>query len=430
MKRVALPAAALAVAVALVALRNADAQRVDPRRAATFVVGTPGGAAPMQRVDGRRSGAATSALPSPPLRVAWRKTIGMSIDQPALAAADGTVAVVTTRGDVVFLDGDGEEQAHVTVGAGSVGPAAITSDGTVVFGTVAGDVIGVKRSSLRPRFTTRIGGERSPRAAPLALDDGGVVLSAALDLVVIDAEGNVRARVTLPEAPAAPLVASGDKVVAVSITGTVYGWVPGREPVRLGSFGAPLDGGAALTGTGTLIGVIEGNHLVELDLARGARATRAVAPQGLYLGPPAVQGLARGAPVTALAYTADRSFVVRIDAGGQETLRAPVSSHTPASLPDGGAAPLTAPPHVGPLVDPRGGVAFAAPDGHVGVVTPEGAVERLGELVCSKSGRSAGIAGLTPLGRASFAVTCEGGAIVRVAGPEPELRRRDAAPGR
>ena len=40
-------------------------------------------------------------------------------------------------------------------------------------------------------YVTRIGGERNARAAPLSLDDGGVVLATSADLVVIDAEGNV-----------------------------------------------------------------------------------------------------------------------------------------------------------------------------------------------------------------------------------------------
>src|SRR5262249_1437343 len=71
--------AAVLGAAAIVAFGDADAQRVDPRRAASFVVGTPGGAMPMQRVDARRSGASKQPLPSGSLQVAWRKTIGLSV---------------------------------------------------------------------------------------------------------------------------------------------------------------------------------------------------------------------------------------------------------------------------------------------------------------------------------------------------------------
>lgn len=415
-------AAALALALA------AHAQRVDPRRPSTFVVGAPGGPAPMQRVDARRSGEAKQPLPSGALRVAWQKTIGLSVDQPALAGADGAIAVVTARGDVVFLDGDGEERAHVGVDGRSAGPAAMTSDGTIVFATGAGDAVGVRRTSARPRFVTRIGGERNTRgAAPLALDDGGVVLATATDLVVLDAEGNVRSRVTLPETPAAPLLSSGDKILAVTSAGTVYGWTPGREAARLGSFGAPVDGGAALAAGGALVAVIEGNHLVELDLARGSRSTRAIAAQGLYLGPPGVRRVGASSLATVLAMTPSRLFVATIDPAGQESVRAPIAMLSPQTLPDGGAPPLVAPPHTGPLVDARGAVAFASSDGKVGVVSAEGAVDTVGELPCSRSSRSSGIAGLTPFGRGAFIVTCDGGGVVKVVGPEAEPSRRGAS---
>lgn len=435
MKRRGLISGAIAAAsVAGVYVHLADAQRVDPRRPATLVVGAPAGASPMQRVDARRSGMSKQTLPSGALRVAWRKTIGLSIDQAALAGSDGTLAVVTTRGDVVFLDDAGEERGHVSVSAGSVGPAVMTSDGTIVFTTSSGEAVGVKRATgpkaaQRPRFTTRIGGDRNGRAAPLALDDGGVVVASSTDLVVLDSEGNVRARTALPESIAAPLLASGDKVLAVGASGAVFGWTPGREPARLGSFGAPIDGGAALADATTLIGVIETNHLVELDIARGVRSTRAIAAQGLYLGPPSVRPGPSGTSIaTVLAMIPSRGFVASVDSSGQEILRAPIETRTPQTLPDGGAAPLVAPPHVGPLVDARGTIAFAAMDGHVGIITPEGAVETIGEQLCSRGGSKT--AGLTPFGRASFAVTClDGGVVVRVVGPDAESTAKKPSSG-
>ncbi len=424
----AIVAAAAAVA-AMATLHDAEAQRIDPRRPTVLVVGTPPGASPMQRVDARRTGVAKAPLPSGPLRIAWRKTTGLTLDQPALSGADGTLAVVSVRGDVSFLDTDGDERATVKVGAAQVGPAAMTSDGTVVYMTSAGDVVGVRRPSPQPRFSTRIGGERNVRAAPLSLDDGGVVIATMTDLVVLDSEGNVRSRVGLPETPAAPLVAAGDKVLAITSSGTVYGWAPGREPVRLGSFGAPIDGGAVLTEGGALVAVIEGNHLAEVDIVRGGRSTRSISSQGLYLGPPSVRSGSSGtSTATLLALTQSHGFVLTLDPSGQELLRAPIASFTPTVLPDGGAPPLVAPPHVGPLVDTRGAVAFAATDGHIGVVGPEGAVDTIGELLCTKGVRS-GVVGLTPFGAGSFAVTCDGGIVARITGRSPDaLRPRPPGP--
>ncbi len=429
-RRLVVAAAARLVGAAAVAtLHDADAQRIDPRRASSLVVGSPGGAMPMQRVDARRSGAAKQPLPSGALQIAWRKTIGLSVDQPALAGADGTLAIVTARGDVVFLDEAGDERGHVTVDGRSAGPATMTSDGTIVFATSSGDAVGVRRTSTRPRFISRIGGERNVRAAPLALDDGGVVVATMTDLVVLDAEGNVRTRVTLADGAAAPLLAAGDQVLAISGAGTVYGWPPGREPVRLGSFGAPIDGGAALVDATTLVAVIEGNHLVDLDLAHGTRGTRSISAQGLYLGPPAVRRGANGASLaTVLAMTPTRVTVTTLDAAGAETVRAPIAALSPQVLPDGGAAPLVAPLHTGPLVDARGVVAYASVDGHVGVVTADGAVEQLGDVLCARSGRSSGIAGLTPVGRAAFVVTCDSGTVARIQGPDAEPLHRTAPP--
>ena len=414
-------------------LRSAEAQKLDPRRPAVFVVGAPSGPSPTIRGDGRRSGTTKDPLPTGLLRVAWRKTIGLTIDQPALAGPDGTLAVVTTRGDVVFLDEDGEEKGRASSGTTSIGPATMTSDGTVVFLSNAGDAIGIRRSSPRPRFVTRVGGERNLRAAPLSLDDGGVVVATATDLVVLDAEGNVRARTALAETPSTPLLASGDKVVAIGASGAVFGWVPGREPVRLGSFGGAIDGGAALSPSGSLLAVIEGNHLVELDLARGGLTSRSIAPQGLYLGPPSIRAdSSKGLLATLLSQTASRAFVITLDPAGAEVQRAPVASLVPVTLADGGQAPLVARPHTGPLVDARGAVAFAAPDGKVGLLAPQGNVDTIGELLCSQTAQSARIAGLTAAGNGAFAVTCEAGVVVKITGqnadPSPKLRTSPLRP--
>ncbi len=442
-RRAAACVAVAGVAAMAVALsKSADAQRLDPRRASRVTVGNPKGFSPLQGTDARRSGLARAGLPhASPLRVAWRKPLGLAMDQSVLAIDDDVVAAITARGDVHFLDGaDGDEIVRVSVGAGSVGPATSTSDGTVVFLTAAGDAVGVRRTSASPRFVRRVSADRGARAAPLGLTDGGAVLATARELIVIDADGNVRARTALPEAPAAPLLSDGARILSVSGSGAVHAWTPGSEIVRVGSFGAPTDGGAALSSPTTLLAIIEGNHFVELDLARGLRTTRTVAAQGIYLGPPAVRRDARGdggagAPQgCVLALTTTRTFTACVSVDGKDT-RSNVGPHAVGVLSDGGAAPLVAPPHVAPLVDDAGAAAFATPEGQVGVVTPQGAVEVLGESPCPRTGRSAGIAGLASAGRSAFYVTCESGVVLKVTGPgadapsatRPRLRKPAAA---
>ena len=233
--------------------RRPRRRRAAPRSAATRASSSSAHpAARRRRTAAMRGGAARRRTSAPGgLRIAWRKTIGLSIEQPALAGPDGTLAVVTARGDVIFLDSDGEEKARATAGSAAVGPATTTSDGTVVFTTSAGDAVGIRPSSSRLASSRASAASATCAPRRSSLDDGGVVVATLTDLVVLDAEGNVRSRVALPEAPAAPLLASGDKVVAVTATGAVYGWTPGRELVRLGSFGAPIDGGAALADANT-----------------------------------------------------------------------------------------------------------------------------------------------------------------------------------
>jgi len=408
---VAVMAASMAMGASFT-FRDAEAQYFDPRRPSTFIVGAPGGPSPMQRVDARRSGVAKDDLPSGPLRVAWRKNIGQSIEQSALVGEGNKVAIVTGRGEVTFLSSDGEEVARANGTGSSAGPAVMTANGTVVFMTNAGEAIGVSAASAKPKFVTRIGGELNVRAAPLALDDGGAVVATMTDLVVLDASGAIRSRVTLPEAPSAPLVASPAKILAITGTGTVYGFFPGSEPVRLGTFGAAVNGGAALSGANTLIAIIEDNHLVELNLTTGMRTTRSMASSSVYLGPPCVQ---KDGQTTILAVTQTHVRASTFDTSGREIAHPVIGAQSATTLPDGGITPLTVPPHVGPLVDERGVVAFAAPDGRVGIAS-DGSVRTVDEVLCSRGGRSAGIAGLTPFGKSSFLVTCEDGVVARITG--------------
>jgi hypothetical protein len=406
----------------------ASAQRIEPRRPRTLVVGPPAGPAPMERVDARRSGLANAPLPSGPLRVAWRRSLGLTLEHAPLVDASGDVTLVTSRGDVVVLDAEGNERTHTAVGASAVGAAASLSDGTVAFVTGAADVVGVKLGVVR--FRARIGGERAAAGAtlaPLALDDGGFVAASATEVDVFDAGGNVRARAPFAEPLSGPLIAAMGRVIITTAAGVVYAWAPGREASRIASFGGAIDGGAALAGDHTLVAVVDGAQLAELDLQRGVVTTRAsaiAAGVSTFAGPPAV----RGTTTTLLALTATRTFIVTLDASGQEVARQGIATPGAASATDAGAA-TPPPPHVGVLVDPRGAVAFASPDGQVGSISPAGGLDVLGEPLCARLGsassatlpsvRSPGIfGGIAPAGPHAMVVACESGIVARIVSPE------------
>ena len=411
-------AASLGIAVAV------HAQRIDPKRPTTLIVGAPGGASPAARVDARRTGFSRVPLPTGMLRIAWQKSLSTNIEGPPLVNDAGDVILVTGRGEIVTLEAwDGSEMPHgVVASAGPHGPAGLLTDSTVVFVTSAGDAVGARNGALR--FRTRVGDGRmtNERAGVLALHDGGVALAAGTELATLDSEGHVRARATLEEPVAAPLVAVPQgKIAAITSTGKVFLWAPGREPIRTGNFGSPIDGAATLVDDHTLVAIAGLGQLVELDLSRGVAIARMSSP-AILLGPPAF----RGETAYLLATLPGRTFALAIDAAGQEIARVSLVTTPPPPVADGGPSPPTIPPHTGPLVDAAGTLAFASPEGHVGVVTKDGAVDVLGETFClrapglssartpSPASPSAAYAGLAPAGPHAFVVACETGTVTKV----------------
>ncbi len=407
---------------------SASAQRLDPKRPETLVVGAPRGPSPTDRVDGQRSGFSRFPLPTGALRVSWRRAFGQSTDFPPLSLADGETAVTVGRGELVVLAEDGTERWRTLLASTAASAPTQLSDGTVVVVTSGGEAVGVRRGVVR--FRTRLGGDRSVggHVSALSLEDGGVVVATATELTALDSDGGVRARATVPEALATPLVAALGKVIAITGTGVVYGWAPGRDAQRLGSFGGPVDGGATLADAHTLVAVVDGTRLAALDLTHGVVVSRAVSPGGAYLGPPAV----RGDTAFVLGQAQGRTFTVAIDASGQEVARTLVATSPPVLLSDGGTAPFVPAAHTGALVDAAGTIAFAASEGRVGVVTANGTVETLGETLCARSSNATKglgtIVAITPASRShgesgAMLVICDNGAVVKVAsgsdGPPP-----------
>ncbi len=425
---------------------TARGQSLDPERPRTLVVGPASGPSPAERGDGHRSGFARAPLPSGTLRVAWRRSIGPSIEHAPLVALDGKIVVFTVRGDLVELDEEGTEQGRIALGAGSLGPGAILADGTVVTINAAGEAVGVSRSIVR--FRTRVGDRgMAEKVAPLALDDGGVVVANGVkggsservtsEIAALDAAGSVRARAFVPEQVVWPLVATDRGVAAVSASGTIYLWSPGRELARAGSFGGTLDGGAAAFDGRTLLGVVDATRLVAVDLVRGLTSVLAVAgagAAGALLGPPSVARGTRFAFEMSATPTSTSTRLLAVDSGGGATAF-PIATFASMLEANGSVAPLVAPVHTAMLVDAAGTVAFAGPDGHVGVASAGGMTE-LGEVICGRgappatsapqpssqphrpSRPSAGFAGMASAGAGAFLVACEAGGLLEVKSDE------------
>jgi hypothetical protein len=414
-RAVAWAAAGTAAAIAA----SSMAQTVDVRRARTFVVGTPRATARVDRVDAARTGRSRLPLPASDLRTAWRAPLGAQIDVAPVVDGRATTYLVGTRGEVIAVGPEGSERWRVATGVMQPGPPALLSDDTLVFADAAGEAVAVRDATVRWRV--HFGRADVTHPAPLALDDGGAVVATTRDLALLDDDGHERGRVTLPEPTSAPLAAALGKVVVVTASGTVWTWAPGAADLtRVGSFGGPVDGGAVLTDDHTLVAVTSaGVHLSAVDLVRGTTTTRAIAPAGLWLGPPATRD---GATYLLLLAPASE-LALAIDASGAEILRAPLFTRPLPPPVDGGATTLVAPPHTPPLVDAAGTIAFATLEGGIGVVS-RGGVDLLPDACPSASGRGAAsaVVALAPLTPGTLVAVCRSGSLLALRGAASSQR--------
>jgi hypothetical protein len=238
------------------------------------------------------------------------------------------------------------------------------------------------------------------------------------DLAALGADGRERARTTLPETIASPLLSALGKVVAVTASGAVWTWTPGApEATRVAGFGAPVEDGAALADDHTVLAVTSDHtHLTTVDLLRGTSATRTIAPAGgLLVGPPAM----REGSAFLLLQAPTGDLAVAFDPAGNESLRALLSAHPPAVAADGGAVIPAAVPHTPPVVDGAGTLAFAGLDGAVGVLTG-GVVDAVASVCPQARAPAAPVTALVPLGPGEILVACRSGLLVAMHGvPRP-----------
>ncbi len=214
------------------------------------------------------------------------------------------------------------------------------------------------------------------------------------------------------------LLAAAGRILAVTESGVVYGWTPGRDPDRLGSFGGRVLGGATLSDDHTLLGVIEGDRVMALDLQKGVAAPRDTSSGLLFLGPVSV----RADTAFFLAKGPGRAYLLGVDRAGQETLHVPVVQGQIPLLVDGGVAPPSIGGHAPVVVDKSGAVAYAIED-EIGVVDSSGQVWRLGVSLCRS--HSSDLLGIAPTSNSArndpaFVVACEDGAVALIeAGTNP-----------
>lgn len=425
--------AAAACALPLVSLALADA--LDPSMPHTVVVGTPKGAAPAERVDAQRTGRSKTKLPASP-KETWKKTLPSGTLFAPLVDGSNNLTFALTTSIVVRWNSDGKEQWRVQLPAAAASavtvaaPPVLLSSGTVAVVTSLGELVGISPSGSI-RYTTALGvstssGARDGGVSPLALDDGGLAVASGRTLLELSADGSVRARALLDDAAVGALLPSTEGTLVTTSSGAVYSFKPPGTPRKIGSFGGSVRKGASRADDRTLFAVVDNRRIVALDIPTGTTHTRASA--GPLLGgfdAPVAVGPG-GAAVTG-AYA---GVLLSFDASGNEKQRvsidpslmlspdagAPVPTVSPGMPPYPGGPPspyganpfgsIDMRPSPAVIVDNDGRIAFVRANGRAGVISPDGNMTLVNERVCGRP------VAVQPAGAKKMVVTCEEGTVV------------------
>jgi len=386
----------------------AVAERAHKVKPATIVVGMPPGFAPTHRLDPGRRGQATSTLPSAP-RQLWERPLAGGLEQPPLVDAKGGLIAALTTPDLVRLDaGDGRQLWRTRTGSEpAVVPPVITSDGSIAVVSEDGTLWLVSAGG-RVRFGVSLGMRTNKaQATPLAWDDGSVVVAGENGLVHVAADGAVLARSRMGARPVGGLIPWRRGVVATSHAGDVYFWRAPATPRKLGTFGGQLEGGAMLAGPRTLVGVVEQDRVVALDLVTGSVTLLAGGDDPLvqFEGPATLE------PGGQLLVTTVAGELFGIDAQGVLVRRLALE-RLPVFFGADGGAPLpsifrrpggySSPPLI---VDPQGRVGFVRSSGKVGVVDAKGSVATANQRFCARP------LAVLPAGAGRFVVACKSGLV-------------------
>jgi hypothetical protein len=428
-------AALAAGSIAALGSATVFAQPFNVERPFVIIVGAPRGAQ-MTRIDGSRRGLAATPLPSSGLRTEWRTALGFTAQQGPLVDSNGRTYVVGENGEVITLGRDGAVLSRVASRTLRPGPPTLLSDDTLVFVDSVGDAVAVRDGALAWR--SRFGRASEAPAAPLALDEGGVVVSSGPDLAVMNADGRETARIVLPEPTSHPLLVAHGRVVIVGDTGTVWTWTPGTgRAEREGSFSSDIDGSAALADDHTLVAITATHTRVStFDLIRGLETKVAGPAGGLWLGPPTVG--ARGG-FYAMQSIPGGEVAVAIDSSGTQRGHALLAGPSRVRSPDSGGLPTEDVSSTPPLTDADGHLAFATRDGSIGVVSglapaaslgidvdPQSAQNATVELVAdacsptpSRGHSQPAVVGLAPLAPGELVAVCRSGLVVAVKGRSP-----------
>ncbi|MBW2456771.1 MAG: PQQ-binding-like beta-propeller repeat protein [Deltaproteobacteria bacterium] len=398
----------LVVAAASAVASFAVAERAHTVKPATIVVGMPPGFAPTHRLDPGRKGQAVSALPSAP-RQLWERPLAGGLEQPPLVDAKGGLIAALTTPDLVCLDAaDGRQLWRTRTGSEpAVVPPVITSDGSIAVVSEDGTLWLVSAGG-RVRFGAGLGlRTKKAQATPLARDDGSLVVAGENGLVHVASDGTVLARTRITARPVGGLIPWRRGVLVTTHGGDVYLWRAPATPRKVGAFGGQLEGGGTLVGPRTLVGVVEQQRVVALDLVTGSATLLAGGDDPLvqFEGPASLDfaGL--------LLVTSVAGELFGIDPQGVLVRRLALE-RLPMFFGADGGAPLpsifrrpggySSPPLV---VDSSGRIGFVRSSGKVGVIDSKGSVATVNQRFCARP------LAVLPAGTGRIIVACKSGLV-------------------
>jgi outer membrane protein assembly factor BamB len=282
----------------------------------------------------------------------------------------------------------------------------ITSDGSTVI--VCGDgslwsvsAGGAVRFEVDLQMRTK-----KTQAAPLARDDGGVVVATDDSLALVAADGEIGARAQLQGRAVGGLIPWRGGVLATLRSGVVQHWRPPAAPRKVGDLGGTLDDGAVLVSERTLVAVVDRQRVVGLDLLGGGGTliTGAAGTGAQLEGPPTLD------KTGVLLVSNVLGELFGVDAHGVLVRRLALENLPLMFNPDAGVGALLgrveSRPSPAMIVGTAGRVGFARNSGKIGIVEPDGSgVVTVNPRLCARP------LAVLPAGDNRMLVACHSGSV-------------------
>ncbi len=340
--------------------------------------------------------------------VAFRLRVANAVAHPPAVTPDKTVLIAHADPVLAEYDARGRSLWAARLGPN---PAAtspfVFADGTRAVITEGGELVGFSprgRSVFRARLPF---GTIGPSLVVAPLGDGGLLLAERQRVVGLDAAGTLRFRAELDKdvstilpglAPAAGADALSTRALLVTRGGSVLDLGSDGRSTWRARFSGNVTAAARL-GASRVLGVLDAQRLVELDLVADTEKLLAEAADFSLLPELAVNRRGESRVL------GSNDLLLAFDAAGAERFRVPFATPATGPEPRDGAAEL--------LFDSAGTTLVARAGAGVFSISADGVVTRVESSACPEPLRPA----LLP--PSSVVVACRSGILLRLEAAAP-----------